>query len=463
MNKQFERYLKIILVVLDLVVLNLLYFFYYIIFLKSKSLYSIFPYILYWTVSVAFWLFLGMILNTYVSRVILSFETFTKKTLRTYLLWIIFILIYPFFFNEFNLSSLFIITSIGIFGLVLMINRFIYLGIYIYFKHSGYLVKKVIIVGFNDTAKKLTRYFEENRLNTQLKGYIDNEENIHELSRYPILANICDTLKIAKQLNIQEIYSTITPEQNEEIYNLMGKAEKECIRFKIVPNLSIFIRNRVHIEYFGDLPVLALRYEPLEDLGNRIKKRCLDIIISLFVIVFILSWLIPLLGILIWFDSKVSIFFKQKRIGQNNRQFTCLKFRTMKPTKDSESKQAVKNDPRVTRLGKFLRKTSLDEFPQFINVLKGEMSIVGPRPHPINLDEKYKQIIDEYTIRQFMKPGITGWAQINGFRGETRDVEQMEKRIEFDLLYMESWTLWFDVKIVFLTVYSIFNGDKNAY
>ncbi|HEY5463242.1 MAG TPA: undecaprenyl-phosphate glucose phosphotransferase [Hanamia sp.] len=463
MNKQFDRYLQISLVILDLVVLNVLYFLYEVIFLKSKSLFSILPFILYWIVSVALWLLLGFILSTYIARVILNFETFTKKTLRTYLLWIIFILFYPFFAKEFTISSLFIITSIVFFGIGLLINRFIYLGIYAYFKNNGYLIKKVIIVGYNDTAKKLSRYFEEDRLNTQMRGYIENEENIHELSHYPILANISETLKIAKQLNIREIFSTITPEENTEIYNLMYKAEKECIRFKIVPNLSFFIKSRVHMEYFGDLPVLSLRFEPLDDLGNRIKKRFLDIIISVFVIVFILSWLVPLLAVLICLDSKGPVFFKQIRMGQNNKPFTCLKFRTMKPNKDSETKQAMKNDPRITRLGIILRKTSLDEFPQFINVLKGEMSIVGPRPHPMNLNDKFKKIIDEYPIRQFMKPGITGWAQINGFRGETKNVEQMEKRIEYDLLYMESWTLWFDVRIVFLTVYSIFNGDENAY
>jgi len=462
-NKQFDRYLQISLVILDLVVLNVLYFLYEVIFLKSKSLFSILPFILYWIVSVALWLLLGFILSTYIARVILNFETFTKKTLRTYLLWIIFILFYPFFAKEFTISSLFIITSIVFFGIGLLINRFIYLGIYAYFKNNGYLIKKVIIVGYNDTAKKLSRYFEEDRLNTQMRGYIENEENIHELSHYPILANISETLKIAKQLNIREIFSTITPEENTEIYNLMYKAEKECIRFKIVPNLSFFIKSRVHMEYFGDLPVLSLRFEPLDDLGNRIKKRFLDIIISVFVIVFILSWLVPLLAVLICLDSKGPVFFKQIRMGQNNKPFTCLKFRTMKPNKDSETKQAMKNDPRITRLGIILRKTSLDEFPQFINVLKGEMSIVGPRPHPMNLNDKFKKIIDEYPIRQFMKPGITGWAQINGFRGETKNVEQMEKRIEYDLLYMESWTLWFDVRIVFLTVYSIFNGDENAY
>jgi len=187
---------------------------------------------------------------------------------------------YLFFSRELEISRLFIVSTIGGFGFGLLVNRFIYLGLNGYLKKSDYLIKKVLILGYNETAKKLAKYFEEDSLNTQLIGYIENEENIHELSNYPILAEINDTLKVAKASNVNEIFSTITPEQNKDIYNLMYQSEKECIRFKIVPNLSVFITREVHIEYFGQLPILSLRSEPLDDVGNRIKKRVLDIIIS---------------------------------------------------------------------------------------------------------------------------------------------------------------------------------------
>src|SRR5450759_3041476 len=294
MNRQFERYLQTTLVVLDVVVLNLLYLLCQIVFIKHIDSYYMNAYILYWTISNAVWLLLSFLLRTYADKVILSFETFTKRTVQVYLLWIIFIMFYLFFSRELKISRLFVVATIGIFGLGLLINRFIYLGIYKYFRNSGYFIKKVIILGYNDTAKKLAKYFEEDGLNTQLIGYIENEENIQELSHYPVLAGIRDTLQVAKELNIQEIFSTITPEQNKDIYNLMYQSEKECIRFKIVPNLSIFITREVHIEYFRELPILSLRSEPLDDVGNRIKKRSLDIIISFLVIIFILSWLIPL-------------------------------------------------------------------------------------------------------------------------------------------------------------------------
>ncbi|MGH2565091.1 MAG: exopolysaccharide biosynthesis polyprenyl glycosylphosphotransferase, partial [Ginsengibacter sp.] len=344
-----------------------------------------------------------------------------------------------------------------------LINRFLYLGIKSYFKNSHYLIKKVLILGYNDTAKKLARYFEEDGINTQLMGYIENEENIQELSHYPILADVSDTLKIARELKIQEIFSTITPEQNKNIYNLMYQSEKECIRFKIVPNLSVFITREVHIDYFGDLPILSLRSEPLDDVGNRIKKRVLDITVSFLIIVFILSWLIPLLGLLILIESGWPIIFKQLRTGKDKQPFYCLKFRTMKINKEADSKQAIQNDTRITRIGKFLRKTSLDEFPQFINVFRGEMSLVGPRPHMIKHTSDYSEVVDDYMVRQFIKPGITGWAQINGYRGEITNPEQIQMRVNKDLWYLENWTLWLDIQILFLTIYYILKGDENAY
>ena len=402
-------------------------------------------------------------MRTYSEKIILSFEYFTKRTILVYLLWIIFIMFYLFFSRELEISRLFIVSTIGSFGVGLLINRFIYLGLNGYLKKSNYLIKKVLILGYNETAKKLAKYFEEDSLNTQLIGYIENEENIHELSNYPILAEINDTLKVAKESNVNEIFSTITPEQNKDIYNLMYQSEKECIRFKIVPNLSVFITREVHIEYFGQLPILSLRSEPLDDVGNRIKKRVLDIIVSLFVLVFILSWLVPVLGILIFIESGFPIFFKQLRTGKDKKPFYCLKFRSMKSNKDAHSKQATQNDERITKIGKLIRKTSLDEFPQFINVLRGEMSLVGPRPHMVKHTSDYSKLVDDYMVRQFIKPGITGWAQINGYRGEITNPEQIESRVNKDLWYLENWTLWLDIQILFLTLYQMFKGDKNAY
>ena len=166
---------------------------------------------------------------------------------------------------------------------------------------------------------------------------------------------------------------------------------------------------------------------------------------------------------LIYIESGKPVFFRQLRTGKNKRPFYCWKLRTMKPNKEANLKQATQNDGRITKIGKFLRKTSLDEFPQFINVLRGEMSLVGPRPHMLKHTSDYSKIVEEYMVRQFIKPGITGWAQINGYRGEITNPEQIKMRVNKDLWYLENWTLWLDVRILFLTIYYVFRGDEKAY
>jgi len=463
LNRQFDRYLQITLIVLDLIMLNLVFFLCQIIFAESIRYNTSNAYFRYLTFANSSWLLLSFFLRTYALSNILKFENFTKRTIQAYLVWIILVLFYLFFYRELSISRFFILSTTGGFGLALFLNRFIYLGIFRYFRNSDLLIKKVLILGYNDTAKKLTNYFEQDGLNMQILGYIEDDNNISELSHYPVLANISETLRIAKEMEVEEIFSTITPEQNKIIYDLMYQSEKECIRFRIVPNLSIFITREVHIEYFGDLPVLSLRKEPLDDVGNRIKKRALDITASLLVTIFILSWMIPIIGLIILLESGRPIFFKQLRTGKNKKPFYCIKFRSMKSNKDADLKQATQHDNRITSFGRFLRESSLDEFPQFINVLRGEMSIVGPRPHMIKHTTDYSKVVDEYMVRQFIKPGITGWAQINGYRGEITNSEQIKMRVNKDLWYLENWTLWLDLKILFLTIYYIFKGDAKAY
>ncbi len=463
MNRQFERYLQMTLVMLDLFAITFGYFISKVFLTAAIPADSWGVYFQYWTLSVACWLLLSFFLRTYAGNVILTFEHFTKRTTQVYLLWIICMLFYLFFTRELRISRLFIIFSMGVFGAGLLVNRFLYLGIKKYFKNSPYLIKKVIILGYNETAKKLAKYFEEDGINTQLLGFIEDNKNVHELSHYPIITDVSKALDVAKEFEVTEIYSTITPEQNKDIYDLMYQSEKECIRFKIVPNLSVFITRDVHIEYFGELPILSLRSEPLDDVGNRIKKRVLDIVVSLLIIVFVLSWLVPILGLLILLESRGPIFFAQLRTGKNMKPFYCYKFRSMRKNKDADLKQATANDSRVTKIGRFIRRTSLDEFPQFINVFKGNMSLVGPRPHMLKHTDDYSKVVDEYMIRQFLKPGITGWAQVNGYRGEITNPEQIQMRVNKDLWYLENWTLWLDLQILFLTAYQVFKGDKNAF
>ncbi len=463
MNKQFKHYLQLSLIVLDFIILNFIFLLSGFFFEEKIAPITANSYTEFWLVLNACWMLIAFTSRTYSDNNIINFENFTRRTVQAYLFWVLIVFFYLFFLRKFEISRFFIILTFVNFAIGLSFNRFIYLGIYHHFKSKDFLLKKILIIGYNATAKKLESYFEEEGINAKLIGFMESYQNVKELSKYPILSDIENTIRVAKEHDVEEIFSTITPEQNTYIYKLMSIAEKECIRFKIVPDFSLFIDKPVHIDYIRDMPVLSMRSEPLEDVGNRIKKRAFDIVISFCVVVFILSWLIPILGLLIYLESKGPIIFTQMRSGKNNKAFRCYKFRSMKVNNDSDQKQATKDDNRITRVGKFIRKTSLDEFPQFLNVLNGEMSLVGPRPHMIKHTSDYSKVVDQFMIRQFLKPGITGWAQINGFRGEVTDQEQIKMRVNFDLWYLENWNIWLDIRIIFLTVYKIFKGDEKAF
>ena len=196
---------------------------------------------------------------------------------------------------------------------------------------------------------------------------------------------------------------------------------------------------------------------------KRFFKRSFDILFSLFIMLFVFSWLYPILAILIKLESAGPVFFVQIRTGRNNRNFKCYKFRSMYVNGDADKRQATLNDHRITQIGCFMRKTSLDELPQFFNVLIGNMSIVGPRPHMVVLTEEYSQLTEKYKARHTLRPGITGWAQILGLRGEVKSPEAMLKRVDADVWYLKNWSFLLDLKIIFLTFWITLKGDKNAY
>jgi len=324
-------------------------------------------------------------------------------------------------------------------------------------------MRKVLIIGYNPTAKKLAGYLQKQKTKTEIVGYCDDEEKVNELSDYPIVSNLHNTIHLCRQQVVTEIYSTISPAHNPNVYSLMNEADQQCIRFKIIPDFNLYTHKPVSINYYKDLPILSVRKVPLDNPYSKIKKRIVDLCISIAVIVFILSWMIPLIGLFIWLEDKGPIFFIQKRNGKDNKIFNCIKFRSMKTNIDADSKQATIDDERITRLGRFLRRTNLDEFPQFLNVFMGDMSLVGPRPHMLKHTHEFSKLINQYMIRHFVKPGITGWAQANGFRGETKTIRQMQRRVECDLWYIENWSFILDVRIIFLTVLSAIKGDENAF
>lgn len=262
--------------------------------------------------------------------------------------------------------------------------------------------------------------------------------------------------------NISEIFCCLSHDRSKEIVRIMQYCDKNVIRFFYLPRQ--FGEYKLHLEpqqYLGK-SVFTNRQEPLSKMGNRVAKRTFDIIVSSLVSICILPFL-PIIAIIIKMQSPGPLFFKQARTGLNGKTFQCLKFRSMHVNKDADMVQATEHDPRKFAFGNFMRKTNLDEFPQFFNVLKGDMSIVGPRPHMLHHTEIYGSIIDKYMVRHFSKPGITGWAQVTGCRGETNELWQMEERIKKDIWYIENWSFWLDIKIMLMTAKSIFIHDKNAY
>jgi putative colanic acid biosynthesis UDP-glucose lipid carrier transferase len=462
MHRQLTYYLKSLLFIIDIIVLNITF----LITLYFASPQNSFiyndtykQYLIFQNLS---WFLVAYIVGVY-SSIILKYESFIKRTFQVFIVWQVVNLFFLVFSKELSFPRTFIFFSLFNISLGLVLNRFLYLGLRNYITMHQHNANKVIIIGYNETAKRLAKYFEEEDMHTELVGYVDNEDNVHELSNYPVYTEMENVVQFASGLNVSEIFSTISPEQQKSIYDIMEQAESKCMRFKVVPNLSYFLHKPVVVDYIRDLPILSIRKDPLEDMGNQFKKRVFDVIVSALVVVFVLSWLVPLIGLLIVLESPGPIFFTQWRTGRRDKPFKCLKFRSMRMNNENESKQATKNDWRCTRIGSFLRKTSLDEFPQFINVLHGDMSLVGPRPHMIKHTSDFSKLVDHYMARQLLKPGITGWAQIHSYRGEITNPIQLQMRISSDLWYLENWTIWLDIRIMFLTVYQVFAGDKNAY
>ncbi len=464
MNRQFKRQIQLSLLMTDLFCLycssELLNIY------STKYIFHFFTNYnsLNWTSFSFYWILSSTITVLYAKKDILNYKYIFKKTLFTFLL---FVVITGFLSNGYS-GSITIINPIyvdllPVFFVFIFINRLIYKSII-----KSFLIKStdnnVMILGYNETSVKLARYLTKESIGINLIGFAEDKKNVHTVSNYPIISNLENALSVAKNCNVKQIFSTISPNQNSIINEIIKQSDDACIRFRMVPDLSNLIGKPFNINFIHELPVLSFHNEAMEDIGNIYLKRVLDIFISVIVIVFILSWLVPLIGLLIKLESNGPIFFSQIRTGKNNQLFNCLKFRSMNLNSEADTIQASKNDNRVTTIGKFLRNSSIDEFPQFINVLLGDMSIVGPRPLMVKHTDDYSKIVDKYMVRHFLKPGITGWAQINGFRGEITNKSQITNRIRFDLWYLENWSIFLDVKIIFLTVWNlILKRQINAY
>ncbi len=454
---------RLAFIIIDFLILNLIFLFAIQlsaseISLKGESTYA---YFLFYS-NIA-WLGASWANSIYQAHNIATFETFCRKTAKAYIYYLAFSLAYLFFFKQVDISRLFVIITLSAVAASLLVSRLGHLFVFQHFLNKHYLIRKIVVIGYNGLAKKLVQHLEDEPIRTEIVGCCEEAQNVQELTHYPIIGTMENVMQFSIDNNVTEIYSTISPEADKHIYTLMEQADQLCIRFRVIPDLNAFIRQPVHIEYMGQIPMLSVRKEPLNDVANRIRKRFYDIVFSFLIIVFLLSWLVPLLSLLILLDSRGPVFFIQRRSGVNNKPFNCIKFRSMRVNDEAHSKQATEGDARITRMGKFMRKTNLDELPQFFNVLVSDMSVVGPRPHMVQHTNDYSKLVNQYMVRQFLKPGVTGWAQICGYRGETKTLDQMRSRVEHDLWYLENWSLWLDTRIIFLTCFNMFRGEKNAY
>ena len=466
---KLTKYNKNVLFVSDILILNICFFlakFLTINIFNNTNLIpeNLFHFILY---SNLIWILLSHVYGIYS---IMRFDKAPKIISRTIKLIIIYLLILylDIFFLRYNkISPLYIINYSILFSIIFILHRIFQIYILKSLRKKGVNNKKVIIVGINKNTIELSKTLNsELSFGYKILGFFKSEQTLNQVDYNINILGIYDELFTYCTNNpVDEIYFSIENFEHSEIRKVVRFCDSHFIRFKIVPNFqneNIF-NNRLLIDFYGDNPVIVLRKEPLEKQSNILVKRLFDLSFSLLIILCLYPLIFPLVFIIQKLSSKGPVFFMQKRSGQDNKVFKCIKFRTMYINKYDNLTGTLKNDPRITPFGKILRKSRIDELPQFINVLIGQMSVVGPRPHMLKHTEEYSKIIDEFFVRHFVKPGITGWSQTTGYIDESNKLQEMKDKIKKDIWYIENWSFTLDMKIIILTLCKVFTKDKNAY
>ena len=340
----------------------------------------------------------------------------------------------------------------------LLISFFKFLIFFLLNKYRSTLggnIRNVIVIGDNEKTRQLINIFNKR----QDFGYKfqkqftvkDDDFSLQKCFNYVI------------ENDINEIYSSVAELSNKQINRLVDFADNNLRELKFIPDNKDIYSRKLKYEYYDYIPILSFRSIPIQEPINKVVKRVFDILFASSIIVFVLSWLTPIIAILIKLESKGPVFFKQSRNGFNYKEFDCYKFRSMTPNEDAHLHQATKGDMRITKMGAFIRKTSIDELPQFFNVLFGDMSVVGPRPHMVSHTNLYARKVDKFMVRHFVKPGITGLAQVSGMRGEIEEDKDIINRVKYDIFYIENWSLLLDIKIVIQTFVNAIKGEEKAY
>ena len=412
-----------------------------------------------------FWVVLLLYKDSYRIVRIERIESILMRAIRMILIHaaLIVTLIVVLHFSE--ISRLRLFGFYLIFFVFLFVSRVLFMKLLKYIRAKGYNFKNVIIIGANDTGEHMRKILSKDlTYGYRVLGFFDDKVDPYALISSPLLGGFDAIQEYISTENVDEMYIALHIDDIKTINYLTELCERYMVRIKFIPDFQLYTKSRkVEISFYENTPVLMLRKEPLEITTNLLIKKTFDICFSFLVIVLIFPWLFPILMVLIKLDSPGPVFFRQERSGRDNIAFGCLKFRTMRVNASADTLQATLGDKRVTRIGAFMRRTNIDELPQFLNVFWGNMSVVGPRPHMLMHTEQYSELINNYLVRHYAKPGITGWAQVNGFRGETKELIDMKDRVDYDIWYIENWSLLLDFKIVYLTVYNVFKGEEKAY
>lgn len=451
---RYSRYLKSIIILLDLVVIASIFIFFFI--SRNEDLkydqetwyQNIFSLILLFL----FWMLLSGRTKIYNIPRNLTYTLFLERLLIHFILFIIGVLLigkvsYNVFFN----SDIYWL-SFYLFFFIFIIKSIIFFGIK-YLRSLGINYRNVMFLGKNSSTEILRNIFSERTdYGYRIFNYTHPDINPDKL------------VEFWKENEIHTLFLSTENSLSENIENeIFKRAEASKVHVSLIPSITQSDFFLYDLAYIQTQPILNQARYPLDYFANYLVKRTFDIIFSVLILTCICSWLFPIIAILIKITTKGPVFFLQKRYGFHEEVFTCIKFRTMVVNEESSTKTTQENDSRITKIGKFLRKTSLDEMPQFINVLRGEMSVVGPRPHMLSVDNYYKPKIGRYSLRSMVNPGITGLAQVNGLRGDFGDVEvEMNKRVLADSFYVRNWSFVLDMVIILKTVLLVIGGDKNA-
>lgn len=448
---RYSKYIRPISISFDILVITVLCLFFF----KELNLNCLY-YLIYQTIA---WGVIALLIKFYAVYRFTTPVEITSKILKQGVLFLLVIIAFFPFSKEVLFSgkaiAYFMVTSFT------LITIFKYLLFYYLKKYrvvTGSNYRSAVIIGYTPESIRLKSLFETRiDYGYRFLGFFSDKK-----SNANIKGRLDDLTKFVLDNNVDEIYCSLNEITNEQLKDLVDFADEYRKTIKFIPDTKEIFSKSLKMEYYEVFPVLSLQKTLLHDPLTKAFKRGFDIVFSIIVIVGLLSWLVPLLAILIKAESRGPIFFKQGRPGMDEKEFFCYKFRSMQINKTTE-KEASKNDPRVTRIGRILRKTSIDEMPQFLNVLLGDMSVVGPRPHLWSQNKIYGSKIKKYMVRHYVKPGITGLAQVRGFRGEIETDEDMINRIKYDVFYIENWSLLLDIKIIVQTVINIFEGEEKAY